>query len=115
VSSVRQSAQTEVLSHQTDDEVCGFALEQDHSSRYIAPRWEDYIHFRKYVDEAKQRGFSALSCASLFGWESALTKQAPADTRNVADRLKQLKSLYERGLITKSSYDEKRLQVLEDL
>ena len=57
----------------TDPEICGFALEQDHSSKYETPRWEDDPTFRKYVDEAKRRGFSAHSCAALFEWKSAQT------------------------------------------
>ena len=57
----------------TDPAICGFALEQDHSSKYETPRWEDDSTFRKYVDEAKRRGFSAHSCAALFEWKSAQT------------------------------------------
>jgi hypothetical protein len=62
----------------TDPEICGFALGQ--GSKHETPRWEANSFFRKYVDEAKRRGFSAHSCAALFGWESAGTKQVSAET-----------------------------------
>jgi hypothetical protein len=47
----------------THPAICGFALEQDHSSKHETPRWEDDPTFREYVDEAKRRGFSAQLCA----------------------------------------------------
>jgi hypothetical protein len=65
----------------TDPEVCGFALGQ--GSKHETPRWETDSFFRKYVDEAKRRGFSAHSCAALFGWESSRTKQVSAEATNI--------------------------------
>ena len=67
---LRLSWENKRILGRTDPEICGFALEQDHSSKYETPRWEDDSTFRKYVDEAKRRGFSAHSCAALFGWTS---------------------------------------------
>ena len=91
------------------------SLEQDHSSKHETPRWEDDSTFRKYVDEAKRRKFSAHSCAALFGWESAQTKQVRGEVGDVENRLTKLKGLYDKGLITQGSYDEKRREVLEAL
>ena len=103
------------LSSQTDNQICKTALEPDPSSKYETPRWEDYAYFREYVDEAKRRGYSAHSCAALFGWESAQTKQVQVKVGDVENRLTKLKGLYDKGLITQGSYDDKRRVILEAL
>ncbi len=98
-----------------DPEICGFALEQDRSSKSDTPRWEDDLTFRKYVDEAKRRGYSADSCAALFEWKSAQAKQIRGMVGDVENRLTKLKGLYDEGLITQRSYDEKRREIMEAL
>ena len=79
--STASSWESKKLLSRTDPEVCGFALGQ--GSKHETPRWEAGSFFRKYVDEAKRRGFSAHSCAALFGWESSRTKQVSAEATNV--------------------------------
>jgi len=93
--------------------ICGFALEQDHSSKHETPRWEDDSTFREYVDEAKRRGFSAHSCAALFGWASAQTTQVQGKVGGVENKLTKLKVLYDEGLITQRVYAEKHREILE--
>ena len=93
--------------------ICGFALEQDQASKYETPRWEDDPAFRKYVDEAKRRGFSTHSCAAVFGWHSAESMDVQGKLDPVEYRLRKLKALYDEGLITQPRYDEKRQQILE--
>ena len=78
--SISSSGENKRILGQTDPEVCVFALVHDHSSKHETARWTADSFFRKYVDEAKRRGFSAHSCAALFGWESAGTKQVSAET-----------------------------------
>ena len=97
----------------THPAICGFALEQDHSSKHETPRWEDDPTFREYVDEAKRRGFSAQSCAALFGWKSAQAKHVQGKVGNVEVKLTKLKGLYDEGLITQRIYAEKRREILE--
>jgi hypothetical protein len=93
--------------------ICGFALEQDQSSKYENPRWEDDPTFRKYVDEARRRGFSAHSCAARFGWPGAQSDQVRSKVGGVEYKLTKLKTLYDQGLITHHTYEEKRRQILE--
>ncbi len=112
---LRLSWENKRILGRTNPEICGFALEQDHSSKYETPRWEDYSTFRKYVEKAKRRGFSAHSCAALFGWKSAQTKQVRGKVGDVENRLTKLKGLYDEGRITQRSYDEKRREILEAL
>ncbi len=112
---LRLSWENQRILGRTDPEICGFALDQDHSSKYETPRWEDDPTFRKYVDEAKRRGYSADSCAALFGWKSAQAKQIRGMVGDVENRLTKLKGLYDEGLITQRSYDEKRREIMEAL
>jgi hypothetical protein len=97
----------------SDPAICGFALEQDQSSKYETPHWEDDPTYRKYVDEAKRRGFSAHSCAAMFGWQSAQSKHVQNRVGDVEHRLTKLKTLYDEGLIAQPKYDEIRQQILE--
>ena len=107
------SWENERILSRSDPTICGFALEQDRSSKYETPRWEDDPTFRKYVDEAERRGYSAHSCAAMFGWRSARSEHVRGQAEDVEYRLMKLKVLYDEGLITLPRYDEKRQQILE--
>ena len=80
--STANSSENKRLLGRTDPEVCGVALAQDRSSKYVTPRWEDHSTFRNYVDEAKRRRYSEHSCAALFGWKSARTDQVSAEAKS---------------------------------
>ena len=99
----------------TDPAICGFALAQDLSSKHETPRWEGDPTFREYVVEAKRRGFSADSCAALFGWKNAQTKLVRGKVGNVEIMLTKLKGLYDEGIITQRIYFEKRREILKAL
>ena len=111
--STTSSGESKRILGRTDPEVCGFALGK--GSKQETPRWEADSFFLKYVDEAKRRGFSAHSCAALFGWKSAQTKQVRSKVGDVENKLTKLKGLYDKGLITQGSYDEKRRAILKAL
>jgi hypothetical protein len=97
----------------SDPAICGFALEQDQSSKYETPRWEDDLTFRKYVDEAKRRGFSAHSCAAMFRWHSAKSMHVQGKVGDAEHKLTKLHALYDEGLIAQPQYDEIRRQILK--
>jgi hypothetical protein len=66
------------------------------------------------------RSFSPGEVATLFDSQKAPTDEpAPAPATgpkpNAAERLKQVKSLYEQGLITKEDYDKKVKEVMDSL
>jgi hypothetical protein len=95
----------------TDADICTFAL----SGYFQPPHWNEQAAFRSYVDEAKRRGLMPESCANLLGWENAQSEAPPPEDGDIEERLRTLKGLYDKGLITKEEHDRKRGEILEGL
>lgn len=57
----------------------------------------------------------AASTFSSTEWGSPQSPRSGENARNVADRLEQLKSLYDRGLISQPEFTERRQKILDDL
>jgi hypothetical protein len=55
------------------------------------------------------------SCANLLGWENAQSEAPPPEDGDIEERLRTLKGLYDKGLITKEEHDRKRGEILEGL
>ena len=73
---VPPTTQETSLSDRRDPDICTGALSHKRESKYGTPSWEDYSgYFSAFVNEAKHRGFTAQSCASLLGWKSGESKQ----------------------------------------
>ena len=108
------------LAEQPDRWTCSMAI----TNMDGTPRWEDRgVVLRNNVDEAKRRGFTPEGCAKLLGWKSAGFAEVPAEEPekmspekgNIEKRLRTLKNLYDKGLITREEYERKQGEVLEVL
>ncbi len=66
-------------------------------------------HSNDYVKEAWSRDLDIIQCRDLTG-----RKIAKKDTSNLKDRLMELKSLFDAGLITQDQYDKKSSEILEE-
>mgnify|MGYP001400866974 FL=1 len=65
-------------------------------------------HSNDYVKEAWSRDLDIIQCRDLTG-----RKIAKKDTSNLKDKLLELKSLFDEGLITQDQYDKKSNEILE--
>ncbi len=98
-------------STQTDSSICNFAL----STAGGVPQWDDRGAIRNSVNEAKRRGLTPEVCAKLLGVQTVQVKEPPPKEGNIEERLTKLKSLYDKGLITKEEYENKQAEILEGL
>jgi hypothetical protein len=93
----------------TDKAICSMAL----SSKEID--WDNKADYQLYVNEAKRREFSIQKCAEISGRSDVVETPTDNSTNSIEERLENLKSLLEKGLITKDEAAAKRKAILEGL
>jgi hypothetical protein len=81
--------------------------------------WDDSKVAKPYVKEARRRGLTLTNCAELLGIATTQTPTPPspssADDSNLEGKLQNLKSLLEKGLITKDEAAAKRKTILDEM
>ena len=122
-----QSSPTQPLSSTADSRICQLAVSSEFGVELGGPRivtgWEVQAAYREHVHEAWRRDLTLESCAKILGLKSAERKEPPAEEPkkaspeggDIEERLRTLKALFDKGLITKEEYDKKRAEILEAL
>ena len=93
------------LSSKADDDLCRTALSSSEKNQWG--------YKRGAVSEAKSRGLTPEICSKLLKGQAVQIEESPPQEGNIEERLTKLKSLYDKGLITKEKYENKQRHILE--
>jgi hypothetical protein len=97
------------VSKNSDKYICRRALNT------VLVKWDSDPSLAASIKIAKEKGFTPQSCAKLLGRSDVVETPTDNSTNSIEERLEGLKSLLEKGLITKDEAAEKRKAILEGL